>query len=88
MNVSAHQEDRPAHAGGRHVVGVDFGTLSARALVVRVEDGAESGSAVHPYPHGVIDRVLPGPDQDQGPEWDQGINRVGIGDRHVFGTGR
>jgi L-ribulokinase len=78
MNASAHQEDRPAHAGGRHVVGVDFGTLSARALVVRVEDGAESGSAVHPYPHGVIDRVLPGPgpDQDQGsaavrlpPDW-------------------
>jgi L-ribulokinase len=41
------------------VVGVDFGTLSGRALVVRVSDGAELGSAVHPYAHGVIDRALP-----------------------------
>ena len=45
---------------GGYVVGVDFGTLSARALVVRVSDGAELGSAVHDYPHGVIDRQLAG----------------------------
>ena len=31
------------------VVGVDFGTLSGRALVVRVGDGAELGTAVHEY---------------------------------------
>ena len=60
MNVSAHHEGMPAEAAGRYVVGVDFGTLSARALVVRVEDGTELGSSVHPYAHGVIDRVLPG----------------------------
>ena len=42
-----------------HVIGVDFGTLSARAVVVRVSDGAELGSAVHEYAHGVIDRELP-----------------------------
>jgi L-ribulokinase len=41
------------------VVGVDFGTLSGRAVVVRVEDGAELGSAVHDFPHGVIERELP-----------------------------
>ena len=29
-----------------HVVGVDFGTLSGRAVVVRTRDGAELGSAV------------------------------------------
>ncbi|MDO4783844.1 MAG: ribulokinase [Propionibacteriaceae bacterium] len=40
------------------VIGVDYGTLSARALVVRVSDGAELGSAVHPYRHGVMDRAL------------------------------
>ncbi|MFH8483302.1 ribulokinase [Streptomyces sp. DSS69] len=40
-------------------VGIDFGTLSARALVVRIRDGAELGSAVHTYRHGVIDRSLP-----------------------------
>ena len=42
----------------RVVIGVDFGTLSGRALVVRVSDGAELGSATHDYPHGVLDRAL------------------------------
>jgi L-ribulokinase len=41
------------------VVGVDFGTLSGRAVVVRVRDGAELGTAVHEYRHGVLDRTLP-----------------------------
>jgi len=41
-----------------YVVGVDFGTLSARALVVRVSDGAELGTAVHEYAHGVIEHRL------------------------------
>jgi L-ribulokinase len=40
------------------VIGVDFGTLSGRALVVRVEDGAELGSAVHEYRHAVMDAEL------------------------------
>jgi L-ribulokinase len=40
-------------------VGIDFGTLSGRALVVAVEDGTELGSAVHEYAHGVVDRTLP-----------------------------
>ena len=42
-----------------HVVGIDFGTLSGRAVVVRASDGAELGSAVHEYAHGVIERELP-----------------------------
>jgi L-ribulokinase len=41
------------------VVGVDFGTLSGRAVVVGVDDGAELASAVHDYPHAVLDRALP-----------------------------
>ncbi|WP_377272938.1 ribulokinase [Peterkaempfera sp. SMS 1(5)a] len=41
-------------------VGVDFGTLSGRALVVAVEDGRELGSAVHEYRHAVVERALPG----------------------------
>ena len=40
------------------VVGVDFGTLSGRAVVVRASDGAELGSAVHPYGSAVMDDVL------------------------------
>ncbi len=41
------------------VVGVDYGTLSGRALVVRVSDGAELGTAVHEYGHGVVEHALP-----------------------------
>lgn len=44
---------------GACVVGVDFGTLSGRVVVVRVRDGAELGSAVHDYANGVIERELP-----------------------------
>ena len=40
------------------MVGIDFGTLSGRALVVRVADGAELGSAVCEYRHGVMDAEL------------------------------
>jgi L-ribulokinase len=46
------------HPAG-YVVGVDFGTLSARAVVVRVEDGRELGAASHAYAHGVLDSALP-----------------------------
>ena len=55
----------PAHRDSC-VVGVDFGTLSGRAVVVRVSDGTELGAAVHDYRHGVIlvtfvlTRALPG----------------------------
>lgn len=52
------------------VVGIDFGSLSGRAVVVRVSDGCELGSAVHVYPHGVVDRHLPGrPDVTLPPDW-------------------
>lgn len=41
-----------------YVVGVDFGTLSGRAVVVRVSDGAELGSGVHEYESAVMDKTL------------------------------
>ncbi|MDS1269677.1 ribulokinase [Lipingzhangella sp. LS1_29] len=44
------------------MVGIDFGTLSGRAVVVRVADGTELASAVHPYAHGVVSERLPGAD--------------------------
>ncbi|MFG1809492.1 ribulokinase [Streptomyces sp. NPDC049040] len=50
-------------------VGVDFGTLSGRALVVAVEDGRELGSAVHEYTHGVVDGALPGGECELPPDW-------------------
>ncbi|MEU2614388.1 ribulokinase [Micromonospora sp. NPDC007271] len=51
------------------VVGVDFGTLSGRALVVRVRDGAELGTAVHAYRHGVMDSVLAADGQPLPADW-------------------
>lgn len=42
-----------------YTVGVDFGTLSGRALVVRVSDGHELASAEHAYESGVITSALP-----------------------------
>ena len=51
------------------VVGVDYGTLSARAVVVRAHDGEELGSAVHEYAHGVIDSVLPETGAELPPDW-------------------
>ncbi|MEV0001905.1 ribulokinase [Micromonospora sp. NPDC050980] len=53
----------------RYVVGVDFGTLSGRALVVRVRDGAEVGTAVHEYRHGVIEAALPDGGPSLPPDW-------------------
>jgi L-ribulokinase len=40
-------------------VGVDFGTLSGRAVVVRVDDGEELATADHVYEHTVLTRSLP-----------------------------
>ncbi|GAA4711575.1 ribulokinase [Nocardioides conyzicola] len=52
----------------QYVVGVDFGTLSGRAVVVRVADGAEVGTATHAYPHGVLERTLPD-GTELAPDW-------------------
>jgi L-ribulokinase len=51
------------------VVGIDFGTLSGRALVVRVADGAELGSAVCEYRHGVMDAELASTGRPLPPDW-------------------
>ncbi|MFD8818390.1 ribulokinase [Streptomyces sp. NPDC059627] len=51
----AHKDRRPSD---QFVVGVDFGTLSGRAVVVRVSDGAELAVAEYAYPHAVLDREL------------------------------
>jgi L-ribulokinase len=59
----------PGSGADRHVVGIDFGTLSGRAVVVRTRDGAELGSAVCEYPNGVIERTLPATGERLGPAW-------------------
>ncbi len=42
-----------------YTIGVDFGTLSGRAVLVDTRDGSEVAEAVFAYPHAVMDDVLP-----------------------------
>jgi L-ribulokinase len=58
-----------AQANERYVIGLDFGTESGRAVVVRASDGAELAGSVCPYQHGVIDRALPESAHPLPPEW-------------------
>jgi L-ribulokinase len=51
------------------VVGVDFGTLSARAVAVRASDGIELGTGTATYRHGVIERALPNSDRPLPADW-------------------
>jgi len=53
----------------RYVIGVDYGTLSGRAVVVRVRDGAELASSVLAYPHAVMDETLASTGAALPPEW-------------------
>jgi len=52
-----------------YALGLDFGTESARALLVELDSGREVATAVHPYPHGVVDERLPGTGLRLEPDW-------------------
>ena len=43
----------------QYTLGIDFGTLSARAVALDVATGQEAAWAEFVYPHGVMDRCLP-----------------------------
>jgi L-ribulokinase len=51
----------------KYTIGVDFGTLSGRAVLVEVDTGRKVASASKTYTHGVINEVLP-----------DGITRLGV----------
>lgn len=53
----------------KYTIGVDFGTLSGRAVLVDVADGREVATAVYNYSNGVIDNVLPNRKTTLGPDW-------------------
>lgn len=53
----------------KYVIGVDYGSLSGRALVVRTSDGLEMGTAVHEYEHGVMSRTLASTGCALPPDW-------------------
>jgi L-ribulokinase len=43
----------------KYVIGVDFGTLSGRSLIVNVNSGEEIATSEYSYPHGVMEKELP-----------------------------
>ena len=51
-----------------YTIGLDFGTLSGRAVLVDARDGAEVAESVFDYPHGVMDSQLPS-DRKLPPDW-------------------
>ncbi|WP_423919567.1 ribulokinase [Frigoribacterium sp. 2-23] len=59
----------PTEGADTYTIGVDFGTLSGRAVVVRTRDGAELASAVHEYTHAVVSDVLPGTGERLPADW-------------------
>ncbi len=52
----------------KYVIGIDYGTESGRAVLVDLE-GNEIADHVTPYPHGVIDEVLPESNVKLEPDW-------------------
>lgn len=43
----------------KYTIGVDYGSLSGRAVLVNVQTGEEVASSVYEYPHAVMDTNLP-----------------------------
>ncbi len=43
----------------KYSIGIDYGSLSGRAVLVNVETGEELASAIYEYPHAVMDETLP-----------------------------
>lgn len=52
-----------------YVIGIDYGTQSARAQVIALKGGQAVGEAVFQYPHGVMSRCLPDGTPLPGGDW-------------------
>jgi len=52
----------------RYTIGIDYGSLSGRAVLVDAANGREIASAELPYPHQIMDRALPS-GENLGADW-------------------
>ena len=52
-----------------YVIGVDFGTLTARGVLVDVDSGEEAAVSIQGYQDAVIDTALPGSNLPLPPEF-------------------
>jgi L-ribulokinase len=52
-----------------YIIGLDFGTLSVRAVLVDLESGSVLSTAVTQYKHGVIDERIPESGITLKPQW-------------------
>lgn len=53
----------------KYSIGVDFGSLSGRAVLVDIDSGNEVASSVFEYPHAVMSEYIPGSDEKLPPDW-------------------
>lgn len=53
----------------KYTIGVDFGTLSGRAVLVEVDTGNEVATAVREYTHAVMDEYIPDSTKKLDPDW-------------------
>jgi L-ribulokinase len=63
------EENRRRAVMSKYTIGLDFGTLDGRAVLVDVKTGEELATTVYSYPDGVIDEVLPDSKIKLGPDW-------------------
>ena len=53
----------------KYVIGLDYGTLSGRAIIADCKDGTVLASAVKEYDHGVMSEYLPDGTELTGTGW-------------------
>lgn len=84
-------------------IGIDYGTLSGRVLILDLATGAELAGVDVPYAHGAIEDTLPGSGEQLGPDWSlqhpldyvdviergipEALSRAGVDPTRVIGIG-